>query len=259
LRPPAFFASEPSGACVLKYFKIKVAVVDTNQRQRILIVDDDPNIALLMQMALSKKREYATEIASDGLEALKKVAEHAPDLILLDIMMPGMDGFEVCRRIKGDGATKFIPIIMITAKSEISDKLHGMDLGANDYITKPFNPEELLARVQAHLRIKNLEMELSSRKELEAILKMAVTLQHEINNPLTGIIGNLELLEDWRDLTPEENDTAVKDALGLSMRVKEIVIKMSRLSRVVSTQYVPGSEMIDIGESSPPADDNPEA
>ncbi len=231
--------------------RLEVSQDDTNrEQQRILIVDDDPNIALLVQMALSKNRDYVTDIASDGLQALAKVAENTPDLILLDIMMPGMDGFEVCRRIKGDEKTRFIPIIMITAKSEIADKLKGIEIGANDYITKPFNPEELLARVQAHLRIKALETEVSQKKQLEAVLKMAVTLQHEINNPLTGIIGNLELLSDWESLTEEERTVAVRDGLNLSMRVKDIVIRMGRLTRIVSTQYVPGSEMIDLKRSS---------
>ncbi|MBF0169873.1 MAG: response regulator [Nitrospinae bacterium] len=225
-----------------------------SQQQKILIVDDDPNIALLVQMALSKNRDYVTDIASDGLQALAKVAASPPDLILLDIMMPGMDGFEVCRRIKGDEKTRLIPVIMITAKSEIADKLKGIEIGANDYITKPFNPEELLARVQAHLRIKTLEGEVSKKKELEAVLKMAVTLQHEINNPLTGIIGNLELLTDWSDMDDGERSSAVRDALALSMRVKDIVIRMGNLTKLVSTQYVPGSEMIDLNRSTEKSD-----
>lgn len=215
----------------------------------ILVVDDDPNIALLVQMTLTKKPFYRVTIASNGREALEKVAQSQPDLILLDIMMPDMDGFEVCRRIKQEERTKFIPIIMISAKSEISDKLHGMDIGANDYITKPFNPEELLARVGAHLRIKTLEEELASKKELEAALKMSVTLQHEINNPLTGVIGNLELLKDWRNSKPEEVDEAVTDALALSLRIKLIVQQLSRVTKVIPATYIKGSEMIDIERS----------
>ncbi|MBI4666086.1 MAG: response regulator [Nitrospinae bacterium] len=216
---------------------------------KILVVDDDPNIALLVQMTLSKRPDFHVRVANNGREALEIVTDYSPDLILLDIMMPDIDGFEVCRRIKENDATKFIPIIMISAKSEIGDKLHGMDIGANDYITKPFNPEELLARVAAHLRIKSLEDELAAKKELEAALKMSITLQHEINNPLTGIIGNVELLRDWRKLKPNELDEALDDVLSLSMRVKEIVHQLSRLSKVVPTTYVRGSEMIDIEKS----------
>lgn len=216
----------------------------------ILVVDDDPNIALLVHMTLAKKPDYKVTIANSGQEALDIIAGNVPDLVLLDIMMPDMDGFEVCRKIKQGEKTKFLPVIMVSAKSELRDKLHGMDIGANDYITKPFNPEELLARVSAHLRIKSLEDQLASQKELEAALKMSVTLQHEINNPLTGVIGNLELLKDWRDSKPEEVDEAVSDALALSMRIKLIVQQLSRLTRIIPATYIKGSEMINIGESS---------
>ncbi|MBF0292626.1 MAG: response regulator [Nitrospinae bacterium] len=215
----------------------------------ILVVDDDPNIALLVHMTLAKKPDYKVTIANSGQDALDIIAQNVPDLVLLDIMMPDMDGFEVCRKIKQGEKTKFLPVIMVSAKSELRDKLHGMDIGANDYITKPFNPEELLARVSAHLRIKSLEDQLASQKELEAALKMSVTLQHEINNPLTGVIGNLELMKDWRDSKPEEVDEAVNDALALSLRIKLIVQQLSRLTRVIPATYIKGSEMINIGES----------
>jgi DNA-binding response OmpR family regulator len=215
----------------------------------ILVVDDDPNIALLVHMTLSKRPDYRVTIANNGQEALDIIAENAPDIVLLDIMMPDMDGFEVCRRIKQGEKTKFLPVIMVSAKSELRDKLLGMDIGANDYITKPFNPEELLARVSAHLRIKALEDQLATQKELEAALKMSVTLQHEINNPLTGVIGNLELLKDWRESTPEEVDEAVNDALSLALRIKLIVQQLSRVTRIIPAVYIKGSEMINIGES----------
>ncbi len=215
----------------------------------ILVVDDDPNIALLVHMTLSKKPDYKVTISSNGQDALDKIATNLPDLVLLDIMMPDMDGFEVCRKLKQEEKTKFLPVIMVSAKSELRDKLHGMDIGANDYITKPFNPEELLARVSAHLRIKELEKDLGAKKELEAALKMSVTLQHEINNPLTGVIGNLELLKDWRDSKPDEVDEAVTDALALSLRIKLIVQQLSRVTRIIPATYIKGSEMINIGES----------
>lgn len=215
----------------------------------ILVVDDDPNIALLVHMTLSKKPDYKVTISSNGQDALDKIAANQPDLVLLDIMMPDMDGFEVCRKLKQGEKTKFLPVIMVSAKSELRDKLHGMDIGANDYITKPFNPEELLARVGAHLRIKELERDLGAKKELEAALKMSVTLQHEINNPLTGVIGNLELLKDWRNSKPGEVDEAVTDALALSLRIKLIVQQLSRVTRIIPTTYIKGSEMINIGES----------
>lgn len=216
----------------------------------ILVADDDPNVALLVKMTLAKDPDYNIEIVSNGEDALRKVAEAPPDLLLLDVMMPGVDGMEVCRRIKTDDKTKYIPVIMVTAKRESEDMIKGMELGANDYITKPFNPEELLARVRVHLRIKSLESELKTKSELEAVLKMSITLQHEINNPLTGVLGNAELLQDRSGMSEKEIDESVNAIYASTMRIKDIVRQMGKVSRLISTKYVGDSEMIDILKSS---------
>ena len=217
--------------------------------QNILIVDDDPNIAMLVQLALSSNPDYATTIINDGNEAIESIQNKHPDVILLDVMMPGISGFEICKRVKSDEATKYIPVILITAKTDTADKIHGMDIGANDYITKPFNPDELLARIKALLRIKDLERELGQKAELGAALKTSVTLQHEVNNPLTAIIGNLELLQDREDMDEDEVDEIIKELLGLSFRIRDIVIKMNGITRFVSKTYIEGSEMLDVEES----------
>lgn len=216
----------------------------------ILVADDDPNVALLVKMTLAKDPDYNIEIVSNGEDALRKVAGDPPDLLLLDVMMPGVDGMEVCRRIKTDDKTKYIPVIMVTAKRESEDMIRGMELGANDYITKPFNPEELLARVRVHLRIKSLESELKAKSELEAVLKMSITLQHEINNPLTGVLGNAELLQDRSGMSEKDIDESVNAIYASTMRIKDIVRQMGKVSRLISTKYVGDNEMIDILKSS---------
>ncbi|MBD3321518.1 MAG: response regulator [Chitinivibrionales bacterium] len=117
----------------------------------ILVVDDaEENIDVLLELLGD---DYDVSVAMDGETALEDISETRPDLILLDIMMPGMDGFEVCRRLKADPETSSIPIIFITGKTETEDMVKGYDLGAADYVTKPFNPPELMARLKAHLRI----------------------------------------------------------------------------------------------------------
>ncbi len=117
-------------------------------KQKILIVDDDVNIAGLISLYLTKEC-FDTLMVHDGEEAIQNFASYQPNLILLDLMLPGIDGYEVCREIR---KTSSVPIIMLSAKGEIFDKVLGLELGADDYIIKPFDSKELVARVKAVLR-----------------------------------------------------------------------------------------------------------
>ncbi len=118
------------------------------EKQRILIVDDDPSISELIALYLNKER-YDTRCVEDGEEALRVFASYKPDLVLLDLMLPGMDGYQVCREIRSKSDT---PVIMLSAKGEVFDKVLGLELGADDYMIKPFDSKELVARVKAVLR-----------------------------------------------------------------------------------------------------------
>ena len=116
---------------------------------RILVVEDETQLAKFVQMELSYEG-YEVTVANDGLSGLMAARDHEPDLVLLDWMMPGLTGVEVCRRLRTTGAK--MPIILLTAKDDVSDRVAGLDAGADDYVVKPFSIEELLARVRAHLR-----------------------------------------------------------------------------------------------------------
>jgi len=120
-------------------------------KSKILVVDDEHHIVELIKFNLEKEG-YHVISARDGLQACQAARENKPDLIILDVMLPEMDGFEVCRTIQKDSEIREIPIIMLTARSEEIDKILGLEIGADDYITKPFSPRELLARVKARLR-----------------------------------------------------------------------------------------------------------
>ncbi len=126
-----------------------------HNKHLILIIDDNPNNVQFLSGLLADNG-FLPAAALDGENAITFINEKLPDLILLDIMMSGLDGFEVCKKIKQDDRTKHIPIIFLTAKTETDDIVHGFDLGAVDYITKPFNSRELLARVKTHLELKIL-------------------------------------------------------------------------------------------------------
>src|SRR5262245_19503870 len=135
----------------------------------ILIAEDDRDIAELIALYL-RKSGWSTHVVSTGTEALLYVRQHPVDTVILDIMMPGLSGLEVCRALRADRATAAIPIIMVTARAEETDRIIGLDLGADDYIAKPFNPNELVARVRALARRSKLQESQESVLRLGALL-----------------------------------------------------------------------------------------
>jgi signal transduction histidine kinase len=199
----------------------------------ILIVDDTPeNLEVLSESLISAG--YRVAAALDGESAIEQAKFAPPDLILLDVMMPGIDGFETCFALKSDPATQAIPVIFMTALSETEHKVRGLNLGAVDYITKPFQREEVLARVKVHLQLKNyaqtlteqnhrLKVEVEERQQAQAELAVALdTLQqaqvqliqkeklsalgelvagvgHEISNPVNFLTGNLAAANTYID------------------------------------------------------------
>ena len=145
----------------------------------VLVVDDTPDNLALMSGLL--KDEYVVKVANHGEKALRIAAgENPPDLILLDIMMPGMDGYEVCRRLKAVEATRDIPVIFLTAKSETGDETLGLSLGAVDYITKPISPPIVLARVKTHLKVKKMG---------DALRDQNVTLEAEVERRTAEVVA----------------------------------------------------------------------
>jgi len=169
-----------------------------NNQGSLLIVDDIPaNISVLSKFLAEVGFDVA--IAKNGERAIKKAEYANPDLILLDVMMPVMDGFEACRILKSKESTKDIPIIFMTALTDTIDKIKGFDLGAADYITKPFQHEEVMARVKAHIKLRRLQRQLQKHtaeleqrnKQLEAF---SHTVAHDLKNPLNTVIGYSEEL-----------------------------------------------------------------
>jgi len=192
------------------------------------VVDDLAEIRDLLQAYLEDEG-YDVLTAKDGQEALAAVAAHPPDLILLDVMMPGTDGYEVCRRLKSDEKTAFIPIVMLTALQELEHRLQGIEVGADEYLTKPFRRMELLTRVRSLLRVKALHDQVAAYNRLleqkvaerTAALEQALNdlremdrlkseflsnISHELRTPLTPVMGYLPALlrEEFGALTPEQ-------------------------------------------------------
>ncbi|MEM9487804.1 MAG: response regulator, partial [Myxococcota bacterium] len=194
----------------------------------VLIVDDTPtNLRILLENL--NRNNYRVLVAEDGESALARAVYAQPDIILLDVMMPGMDGFETCERLKQDEQTRDIPVIFMTALSSVEDKVKSFRAGAVDYISKPFRQEEILARLDTHLRLRFLQKELqeqnavlaeeiAQRKASELELQRNVAelrarnneldtfaraVAHDLRNELAFLIGTAELLADEVELPPE--------------------------------------------------------
>jgi two-component system sensor histidine kinase/response regulator len=210
----------------------------------ILIVDDTPaNLRLLSQML--NGHGYKVRAVLNSPQALMAAQSAPPDLILLDVRMPEMDGYEVCQHLKADARTRDIPILFISALSEIEDKLKAFTAGGVDYITKPFQPEEVLARVRTHLTLQDLNRRLQAAnaqlaqqvKELEErnqdLDAFAHTVAHDIGNSVGVIMGYSELLLEQYDALPgNERNHSLEMLVKTSAKIANILDELLLLSEV---------------------------
>jgi two-component system sensor histidine kinase/response regulator len=174
----------------------------------VLIVDDVLRNQQILRGILAP-RHFEVLLASNGAEALARVTERRPDLVLLDLMMPGMDGMEVCRRLKADARTVDIPVVFLTAANEADVAADAIGLGAVDYITKPFNTAELLARVRTHVALKR------TRDELHRIIlqknELMSAVAHDLKNPISAVRFSALMLRDQGIMPPDPRSELVED------------------------------------------------
>lgn len=220
----------------------------------IAIIDDDEVGGFKLEHQLQKEgfRVCRALSAEEGLEMLR---EQRPDVVITDWVMPGMSGPELCRQVKDDEDLKETYLITITAKSDIEDLVLALNSGSDDFIQKPFARAEVLARVRSGLRIRTLQRQLARSKHMKGVLQTAVTIQHEINNPLAVIQGRAELLqmELGNSLTAQQLDH-ISAVLSQCRRIRDAVKKLSHLTTPVIQRHPTlgrsgGDEMIDLGGS----------
>lgn len=217
------------------------AAQDLSHRPTILVVDDTPLNLKLMRDLLEV--DYTVKLAPSGERALKIAKNQAPDLVLLDIMMPDMDGYEVCRQLKADPQTADIPVIFLTGKTETQDEQMGFALGAADYIAKPISPPIVLARVKAHVLFKQARDALEQRnrddkQRFDSALAQQVELNelkstfvamtsHEFRTPLTSILVSHSLLRNYCDRLPVDERNGLLDSIESS--VKRMVLMLDQV------------------------------
>ena len=193
-----------------------------------MVDDTSENLLLLMEML--SDQGYRVRLAPSGKRALASIRKEPPDLILLDILMPDMDGFQLCRLLKADERLHNIPVIFVSALDEVFDKVTAFSIGGVDYITKPFQVEEVLARVHTHLSLQAMRQQLHNQnQELEAF---AHTVAHDLKSPLTTLIGFLELMNmDIEDFNESSRDLLASSAIS-AHRMHNIIDELLLLSSV---------------------------
>lgn len=212
--------------------------------QKILAIEDSK--VAQAQLLDILEGEYLVTLEENGASAIAAAVETVPDLILLDVNLPGMNGYDICRQLKGDSSTREIPVIFLTSCDTGGEKVKGFQAGADDYIVKPFYPDELLARISLHLasrREKQMAVEL---ERLKLLREMAVAISHEFNNPLTAIVWHVHLANKELDEGNEKARAHLSDLKLELNKIQKMVARLADVTRDASTEYVMGEKMIDL-------------
>jgi C4-dicarboxylate-specific signal transduction histidine kinase len=213
---------------------------------KILIVDDDAVSRRLLSMILTKAdKGYIVIEADSGESALEQVAKEPPDIILLDVMMPKMDGFEVCKKLKADERSASIPVLFLTGLDKTEDIVKGFRFGSSDYITKPVNADEVKARVAVHLALKKAEEERVEMDHLRILKGTVAALNHNMNQPLMATYTYINTAMEKLSEKDESRKTYMR-LKGELDKLNSILRKIQALTAVKSSEYVGKTEIIDL-------------
>ena len=207
-----------------------------DDQDSILMVDDNPTNLQVLQATL-EGRGYRLLAARDGARALVVTAKAEPDLILLDIMMPEMDGFEVCRRLKADPATFEIPVIFLSALEETANKVKGLALGAVDYITKPFQPEEVLARVETHLNLRCLQQQLDQANS--ELTELNQNLEKKVEERTQEVLrSHYAIIFAMAKMTEARDDDTGKHLERICKYVEVLARELAKTDGTITEQWI---------------------
>jgi len=217
-------------------------------RSTILIVDDSPVSSMVVSLILKKNSDYSSVRVWDGPACIKKAKEVKPDLILLDIQMPGMNGIEVCEVLKKDEKTRDTPVIFVTATTDNETLKEAFESGGTDYVCKPVNKIELLARIKSVLLHRKMAKKLLEEERLRGVLEMAGGICHDLNQPMQVVSGYSELLlmDIEKDNSAYPYVKMIKehtDAMG------SITRKLMRITKYETQDYIEGGRIIDIDKA----------
>ncbi|NCS87572.1 MAG: hypothetical protein CO127_05510 [Ignavibacteria bacterium CG_4_9_14_3_um_filter_36_18] len=214
------------------------------EKYKVLIVEDEKDTSFILDKLLTKNG-YEVVIAHNGQEALELLKNFMPRVILADWTMPVMDGLELCNILKADEKYKLIYFIMLTARASLKDRITGLDVGADDFLVKPIENQELLARIRTGIRIHNLQNELKNIEHDKAIIEMACTIGHKINNPLSSLIMSVQNLQEELDSKKKaefkEDLIVIKESIE---RIKVLANDLTHLQNPEMTDYTGANKML---------------
>lgn len=219
--------------------------METGEGIRVLVVDDDPSIVRFLEIYLASQgfRVFSSLTGEAGLDAAERLL---PDLILLDYMMPGLDGLEVLQRLKESAATARIPVVILTARSEVGERVKGLNLGVDDYVTKPFDILELKARLLSVVARRRVQVENTEAEKLKTLREVVASVSHEVNNPLAAILMCAEALErrsGGSEYVVAKSRTIQENAL----RIRDILKRLERVKVLASKPYLAQDRILDLG------------
>lgn len=218
------------------------------EKDKILIVEDEEDTRFILNRLLTKNG-YHVETASNGVEALEKIKVFFPKVIVADWTMPEMDGLQLCDILKSKKTTKIIYFIVLTARASLKDRVTGLDVGSDDFLVKPVENKELLARIRSGIRIYNLQNELKKTEHNKAIIELATTIGHKINNPLGSLKMSFVTLQselnDAQKSNLKEEIFVIKESIK---RIQSFVKALQNLETPSTTEYLPDNKMLKIDE-----------
>ena len=214
----------------------------------ILVVEDEKDTRYILDKLLTKNN-YEVVTSINGQEAIELLKQHKPKVIIADWTMPVMDGIELCKILKEDETFKLIYFIILTARASLKDRVIGLDVGADDFLVKPVDNQELLARIRSGIRIHNLQNELRNIEHNKAIIEMACTIGHKINNPLSSLLMSVKSIED--ELNSLDKDK-YSDDFNITYqsieKIKSLVSDLTHLKNPDLIEYTPDQKMVKLGK-----------
>ena len=222
-----------------------------NKELKILIIEDDAVHRTVVDNILSDEG-FTVITAINGQEGIEAVLKEKPDLVITDIRMPVKDGYAVCRELRDNPLTRFIPVVILTANHAQEDLVYGFEQGAFDYILKPFENQELMARVNAAVKFKELRDELIAEKQKSVLFELAGAAAHELNQPLTILKTSAYIFRDKYNkklLSDEEFDKYLTKIERSVDRMSKIIEKMNSLKEYKTKDYARGQKIINLTDT----------